>query len=411
MADAMFPAPIRPIVEDSEVTRPHSTEVHRSLVAVYGLLIVGDVLWSALFPLGPAYRDELGLSATEVGVLLAAFPVAVLIVSLPAGQGADRIGPLRVTTIAGLIMAIGAIGQSVAPSFVTLLAARSLQGLGFGAIWPAGLAYLQEVLPEHLRTRILSGSMVVAGLATMIGPTFGGALATRYDAGTPFVVGGIATVALLLLLVGLRDTTATHRSATPLIASAKRLRRDYLAVAGFAFMALPGYVANTIHLLIPLDLEDVGIGEAAIGIGLTVGAALFLCTSIVLARLGSRAARVGVGAIAAAGLGLLCVIPIVSTAAEPLFVLLGARGLPLATLFSIAAPLAALGGARVGVGRAGVLGIANAVWAVSAITGPVVAGILSDHVSDSAPWVLNIALCGAVAGWAARKSRARVAAA
>jgi MFS family permease len=189
-----------------------------------------------------------------------------------------------------------------------------------------------------------------------------------------------------------------------------RLRRDRLAVSGFAFMALAGYVANTIHLLVPLDLRDVGIGEAAIGLGLTVGAGVFLCTSIAIARMGPRAARVGLGATAAAVLGLLCVIPIVSTQAEPLFVLLGARGLPLATLFSIAAPLAAMGGDRVGVGRAGVLGIANAIWAVAAIAGPVVAGLLDDHVSDAAPWILNIVLCGAVVAWALYPQRVPAAA-
>ena len=52
------------------------------------------------------------------------------------------------------------------------------------------------MLPEHQRSRILSSSMIVAGLATIIAPTFGGALATRYDAGTPFLVGGIATLAV-----------------------------------------------------------------------------------------------------------------------------------------------------------------------------------------------------------------------
>ena len=376
--------------------------MHRSLVAVYGLLIAGDVLWSALFPLGPAYRDELGLSATEVGILLAVFPVAVLVVSLPAGQLADRVGPLRVTTLSAAILAIGAIGQAFAPDFGTLLVARALQGLGVGAIWPAGLAYLQEVLPAHQRARILSSSMIVAGLATMIGPTFGGALATSYDAGMPFLVGGIATAGLMALLIGLRDRPHTTRAATPLVATAARLSRDHLAVAGLAFMALAGYVANTIHLLVPLDLRDDGAGEAAIGLGLTVGAAVFLCNSILLSRIGARAVRVGLGAAAATLLGVLCVIPIISSQTEPLYVLLGLRGLPLSTLFAIAAPLAALGADRVGAGRGGVLGITNAIWAVAAITGPILAGLLDDHVSSTAPWLLNIALCAVVVGWTIR---------
>ncbi len=376
--------------------------MHRSLVAVYGLLIAGDVLWSALFPLGPAYRDELGLSATAVGILLALFPVAVLVVSLPAGQLADRVGPLKVTTLSAGILAAGAIGQAFAPDFGTLLASRACQGLGFGAIWPAGLAYLQEVLPEHQRSRILSSSMIVAGLATMIGPTFGGTLATRFDVGTPFLLGGIATVGLMTLLIGLRDHPHTGRSPTPLLAAAARLSTDHRAVAGLAFMALAGYVANTIHLLVPLDLRDDGVSEGAIGLGLTAGAAVFLCTSILLSRIGPRAVRVRLGAAAAVLLGALCVIPIVSSQAEPLYVLLGARGLPLSTLFSIAAPLAALGADRVGVGRGGVLGIANAIWAVAAIAGPIVAGLLADHISATAPWVLNIALCAAVVGWTIR---------
>jgi MFS family permease len=96
------------------------------------------------------------------------------------------------------------------------------------------------------------------------------------------------------------------------------------------------------------------------------------------------------------------VIPIVSSQSEPLYVLLGARGLPLSTLFSIAAPLAALGADRVGVGRGGVLGITNAIWAVAAITGPILAGLLDDHVSSAAPWIVNIALCAAVVGWTVR---------
>ncbi len=159
IAEAMLPAPIRPIVEDSRVTRPHSTEVHRSLVAVYGLLIAGDVLWSALFPLGPAYRDEFGLSATEVGILLAVFPVAVLVVSLPAGQLADRVGPLKVTMVSAAILAAGAIGQAFAPDFGTLLVSRALPGprlrrhLARRPRLPAGGAARAPALADPVRAR------------------------------------------------------------------------------------------------------------------------------------------------------------------------------------------------------------------------------------------------------------------
>ncbi len=389
----------------SAVTEAHSTEVRRSLVAVYGLLALGDIAWSAMFPLGPAYRDALGLTSTEVGVLFAAFPVAVLVVSIPAGRLADRIGPLRVTTLMGLLLAAGCAGQALADGFATLFVTRALQGFAFGAIWPAGLAYLQEVLPAAQRARVLTGAMIVAGAATMIGPTFGGLLSERLSVAAPFAICAGVTLTVTLLLVGLRDRSGSFAAPTRLLADVRVLARDPRAVAGLVFMAVPTFVANTIHLLVPLDLRDAGSSDAAIGIGLTVGAGLFLVTSVVITRVGAGAVRIGLGTAACGVLGLLCVIPLVTAEPMALYSFLGARGVPLATLFAMAVPLTALGAERVGVGRASVLGLANALWGVLAIVSPVVAGLLDDHVDRRAPWALDVLVCVAAFTWSARVRR------
>jgi MFS transporter, DHA1 family, solute carrier family 18 (vesicular amine transporter), member 1/2 len=379
--------------------------VRRSLVAVYGLLALGDIAWSAMFPLGPAYRDGLALSSTEVGVLFAAFPVAVLLVSIPAGRAADRIGPLRVTTISGIALATGCAGQALADGFVPLFAMRSLQGLAFGAIWPAGLAYLQEVLPAAQRARVLTGAMIVAGAATMIGPTFGGLVSERLSVAAPFAICGAVTLVMTLPLIGLRDHPGSITTPTRLRSDIRLLSRDAAAIAGLVFMALPTFVANTIHLLIPLDLRDAGSSDAAIGVGLTVGAGLFLATSIVITRVGARAVGIGLGAAAAGLLGLLCLIPLATAEAPALYAFLTARGLPLATLFAMAVPLTALGAERVGVGRASVLGLANAIWGVVAIASPITAGLLDDHVDRRAPWLADVVLCALALTWSLRARR------
>ena len=184
-------------------------------------------------------------------------------------------------------------------------------------------------------------------------------------------------------------------------------RGDHLAVAGFAFMALAGYVANTIHLLVPLDLRDDGAGEAAIGLGLTVGAAVFLCTSILLARIGPRAARVGLGAIAAgrarravrdpdrvdAGGAAVRAARRARPAAGDAVLDRGAAGSPRRRprrrrprrrARDRERDLGGGGDRRPGRGRPA-----------------------HDHVGAAAPWVLNIALCAAVAGWTIRTRIAR----
>ena len=42
-------------------------------------------------------------------------------------------------------MAVADLGQGMAGSFVALLGARALFGLGFGILWTAGVAWLSEV--------------------------------------------------------------------------------------------------------------------------------------------------------------------------------------------------------------------------------------------------------------------------
>jgi len=74
-----------------------------------------------------------------VGALFAATSLATVLVSVPTGLLADRIGAQRLTAAAAALVTLSAVGQGLAPGFWTLLASRAAFGLAFGAIWTAGM--------------------------------------------------------------------------------------------------------------------------------------------------------------------------------------------------------------------------------------------------------------------------------
>ncbi len=380
----------------------YAEAVRRLAVSVYSLLLVGEVLWSAVFPLGPYYHDRFALDATQTGAIAAAASLAILVVSIPAGLLTDRIGARRMTIGAAAAVAASAAGHAVASSFPTLLAVRVLFGLGFGALWPAALAYLTGVADERLRARLLSSSIVVAGLGTTIGPVIGGLLTERYGLAVPFGATAAFAVAFLGLLLTGPDARPTQDEAMHLVTALRRLASEPLAIVGMLCMVLPGFVANTVHLLLPLRLHEQGVSDTRIGLALAAGAAVFFVTSMTTTALVTRAASLGAAASGMVAVAVIFTLPLLTTAPPALEGFLLVRAVPIAVLFTISVPLTNAGARRQGVAQAAVLGLMNMLWAVAAIAGPLAAGALDDHVGHAATWIIDVVLCLIVAGFTLR---------
>ncbi|MDX6496281.1 MAG: hypothetical protein QOE17_2267, partial [Gaiellales bacterium] len=108
-------------------------------------IFAGELMWHAIVPLVPEFSQRFGLTKLQGGELLASTSVAILLVSVPAGMLSERFGVRRLTLVSLAVMAVADLGQGMAGSFVALLGARALFGLGFGILWTAGVAWLSEV--------------------------------------------------------------------------------------------------------------------------------------------------------------------------------------------------------------------------------------------------------------------------
>ncbi len=99
-------------------------------------------------------------------------------------MGAGSAGPLRAILGArtayfgaGAVFLAGLVGAALAPSMYVLVGMRFVQGIGGGAIVAMAFTMVGMLIPANLRGRAVAVISTVWGLATVVGPAFGGLFA------------------------------------------------------------------------------------------------------------------------------------------------------------------------------------------------------------------------------------------
>ena len=381
--------------------------MRRTLLALYALILVGEVAWQQLVPLAPDLKEALGLDATRTGILLAATPLAIVAVSLPAGLATDRLSAAWLTVAATIVCGVACVAQGVlSDSYVALIVCRIVFGLGFAFIWTSGITWLTEAAGIEHRARTLSIMIALAGISSFLGPGFAGLLAERTGPGLPFTLAGLALLALALGLAGsARSVARVAVEHTPLRDSIGRAVRSPLAVAGLVTMTAGGLAMSAINLLVPLDLDAGGLGSAGIGGAYAAAACFFTTASIVGARLGNRIASPVLGGVTLLGLGALTLLPLVRDDPHSIIAFLLARAPFTALLFASAFAVALVGSDQIGVGRGAMMGLLNLVWAAASFAGPPLAGALRDSGGRDFAWIALTVLLVAAAPVGLRAGR------
>ena len=145
-------------------------------------------------PLQPAMQADLGASYSEMGLFTGMYGIIAMIVSLPAGVLAARIGEKR-SLLAGLaVTAIGLVSLGSASTFVAALASRALWLVGYRVAFISVFTAMAIVTPAQFRSRTMGILGAMAALASVIGAPFGTRLSL--DQGWRGGILGFAGIAL-----------------------------------------------------------------------------------------------------------------------------------------------------------------------------------------------------------------------
>ncbi|MEU4761946.1 MFS transporter [Actinosynnema sp. NPDC023794] len=232
--------------------RPPTT-ARRALML--GLATVGFALnfwaWALLSPLGPRFKDDLGLSAFQQALLVAVPVVVGSVGRIPVGALTDRFGgrvmfPLVSAVTIVPVLFLGLVGHT---SLAALLVGGFFLGVG-GTAFAVGVPFVNLWFPPERRGLAIGifgagmGGTAISALTTV-------KLVERWGVATPFAVTAVvlavyAVVAALLLRDAPGRTVPTGSVAARMAATA-RLPITWQASALYA-VAFGGFVAFSVYL-------------------------------------------------------------------------------------------------------------------------------------------------------------------
>jgi MFS family permease len=160
-------------------------------------VLVSAALGAALTPLNstmvavalPALSAHFSSPAAAVTVfVVTGYLIATLVLSVPAGSVADRVGYTRALMWGRWMFAAGSILGTLAPTLSLVVAGRLLMAAGGALINPTAMALLRVSMPPERRSRAFGTMGAVMGGAAAIGPALGDWIATQFGWRMLFVI-------------------------------------------------------------------------------------------------------------------------------------------------------------------------------------------------------------------------------
>jgi MFS transporter, ACS family, D-galactonate transporter len=181
---------------------PNAFEPSRAIAIAVALLAISVFInyidRGSLSIAAPALKDELGLSPSQLGILLSSFFWTYAGFQILSGWMVDRFNVNWVLAAGFLVWSAATAATSLAHSFTVLLVLRLLLGAGESVAFPSYSKVLAKHCPEILRGR--ANALISSGIASgpAFGIFFGAMLMARYGWRPVFL--GLGLLSLLWLI-------------------------------------------------------------------------------------------------------------------------------------------------------------------------------------------------------------------
>ena len=155
---------------------------------------------SAISAVMPKLRIQYGFSDAELGLLSTAFFWVYSLAAPLGGFLGDRFPRKRVILGALVFWSALTAATPLAWSLTLFVIVRALTGLGEAFYYPAGTAMISDYHNYGTRTRALSVHQTAVAAGGILGTTFAGYLADRYNWKYAFYLYGLAGIVLAVVL-------------------------------------------------------------------------------------------------------------------------------------------------------------------------------------------------------------------
>jgi len=366
------------------------------LSAVAFFVMMGSTIISPILPL---YALTFGVTLAMVGGLISGYGIARLVLDIPSGVMASRVGMKRFMLVGVMIVILGAFISGSAPNYWVLLVGRVLEGVGSAIYTTTSFTCMGIVAPVDERGKYMSFYLGFLLLGTVMGPAVGGVIADHLGLRAPFFVYSLITFfSFLLVLVGIDASLFQKYSRGNgkgfVINEARKLINDYTFLSiNTAIFSIFFVRIGVISTLFPIfGAFNVGLDEFRIGLLLTTSALFNFVTMLIAGPLTDRYGRKPFMFSSLLFTGVfVAMIPLAGDFITLLFIMsaigiaLGLSGPIMAWVTDVA------GGPNLGTA----MGIFRTMSDAGFVTGPIVLTLLAgtaDHPVDNNPFILAAAV-------------------
>ncbi|XP_028251527.1 MFS-type transporter SLC18B1 [Parambassis ranga] len=368
-----------------------------TLISMASVNFSSMICYSILGPFFPTEAVKKGASQTVIGLIFGSYAVCNLIGSLILGKYIVQIGA-KFMLIAGLFVSsgctilFGLLDRVPEGSvFITLcFVVRSIDAVGFAGAMTSSFAMTAKIFPDNVAT-VLGSLEIFTGLGLIMGPPVGGWFYESFGYEVPFLLLGC----LLLIMVPFNIYVLPTIDADPSKDSFFRLlTHSKIVLICFVIFTLSaglGFLDATLSLF---AIETFGLSSGYVGL-IMLGLSLPYCLGSPLmgyytdkypsTRLGLMVTG---GAVTALGFCLLGPAPFLHIPNQLwlLIIMLGLIGFSLGMTaiptFPEIITCAYEQGFEEGLSTLGMVsGLFGAVWSIGMFYGPIVGGLITQHLN------------------------------
>ncbi|MEJ7541719.1 multidrug efflux MFS transporter NorA [Staphylococcus intermedius] len=226
-----------------------------------------------IIPVLPVYLKDLGLSGADLGILVAVFALAQMLISPFGGTLADRLGKKLIICIGLVLFSISEFLFAASHTFSLLIVSRILGGFSAGMIMPGVTGLIADLSPPKDKARNFGYMSAIISAGFILGPGIGGFLA-EISHRLPFVFAGVLGVlAFICTLVFVQSPKHTTTQGFPQFDSTELGKINYKAFITPAILTLIlAFGLSAFETLFPLYTADkMNFQPADISIAITGG--------------------------------------------------------------------------------------------------------------------------------------------
>ncbi|WP_025618847.1 MFS transporter [Salinispora cortesiana] len=221
---------------------PHgaAAQAKLTLVAASFCIFLVQLDFFALNLALPKMAAELRTSPTNLQWVISAYLLAQAAFLIPGGRLGDILGRKRILMAGLMIFGLSSLGAALAPNAGTVIAFRTVQGIGSAIIFPLAIAIVTNAFPAHRVKRAIGYAYGIGAVSMALGPPFGGGITELVVWQVVLLVNvPLSIIAIAMVAGGVRE------SRDPTVPRSIDLPGLALVAAGIALVTLAVDLTST----------------------------------------------------------------------------------------------------------------------------------------------------------------------